>query len=536
MEICDIMKVDKMPPDVYSGDNKNNSNPGDSENEKKTTDELLEITHLDIIKKVIDNNDNNKVYGLIVINDHYETILLGSVRAREWLQYRYYQINDKSCSQDQCKEALQIATSEIKFNASSRKEIIYNRIAMVNSSIFYDMCTPDWKIIEITSDGWSSIPMDEETPMFERKQQQTQQVNPISHENEKYDALDEICLLLRIKLADRMMFKIHLISFFIEKYPIPIMIFTGDQGSIKTTLMQTVKMVVDPSAQLSSRLHKKMEDISIHLYNRYLSAFDNISNFNKDISDLICRVITGEGDSKRELYTNMDEIILNYKRKIIVNGIAPSLDYPDLIDRSVFYETSTITENERLTLEEFLQKRDEIMPYLIHQIFDILYKAITNYKISKIDLKGKMQRMSDFSIWGEAISRSMGFENLSFIQMYTDRIKLDVLDIVNSYPIFGIVQKMMDDIPKYEDTISNFYDYLKNHAIDQNIDIKSTESKFPKGPHKVREQIKILRPTFKQLGYEITLEKNYTPNKEKGWNRGAMIIRIFKDNEDQLLN
>lgn len=526
--------------DVYSGDSSNHNNDDkldDSENERKITEKLLEITHLDIIKKIIDNSDNNKVYGLITINNHYETILLNSTTAREWLQYRYYQINDKSCSQDQCKEALQIATSEIKFNSKSKKEIIYNRIAMINNSIFYDMCTPDWKITQINKDGWEIISMDEDTPMFERKQQQTQQVNPIVDTiTSKRNGLDEMCQLLRIKLTDRTMFKIHLIAFFIEKYPIPIMIFTGDQGSIKTTLMQTVKIIVDPSAQLSSRLHKKMEDISIHLYNRYLSAFDNISNFNKDISDLICRVITGEGDSKRELYTNMDEIILNYKRKIIVNGIAPSLDYPDLIDRSIFYETSTITENERLTLEEFIEKRDEIIPYLIHQIFDILCLAITVYDECKIDLHGKMQRMSDFSIWGEAIARSMGIEKMIFIEMYTKRIKLDALDIVNSYPIFGIVQKMMNDIPKYEDTISNFYDYLKSHAVDENIDTKSAESKFPKGPNKVREQIKILRPTFKALGFNITLTKNTITNKEKTWSKGAMIIRIFKIDEKVLLN
>jgi len=358
-----MVDVNKISDDVYNG-NVDVSYTDHIDNEKTITEKLLDIVHVDIVKKVIDENNNNNVYGLIMINGHYETILFNSNRAREWLQYRYYQINHKSCSQEQCKEALQIISSEIKFSPKSEKEIIYNRIAMVSDSnndiIYYDMCTPDWKIIKITSKNWVLINMDENTPMFERKAQQTTQVNPTAnsivniHNN---SSLDKLCNLLRIKNNDIMMFKIHLVSFFIEKYPIPIMIFTGEQGSIKTTLMQSVKCVVDPSAQLSSRLHKKMEDISIHLYNRYLSAFDNISNFNQDISDLLCRVITGEGDSKRELYTDMDEIILNYKRKIIVNGIAPSLDYPDLIDRSVFYETSVISEDNRMSMEEFFSEK-----------------------------------------------------------------------------------------------------------------------------------------------------------------------------------
>lgn len=520
------MKLDKLSPDTYAGDVDD-----DPEDEQTITEELLSIANRDIIKKVIDNSDNNKVYGLIIINNHHETILLSSTRAREWLQYRYYQNSFKLCSQDQCKEALQIAASEIKFDAKSKKEIIYNRVAMVNNSIFYDMCTNNWEVVEINEKGWEIIPMDENTPMFERKQQQLPQVIPKTADS-NYDALNEMCKLLRIKDLDKTIFKIQLVSFFIEKYPMPIMIFTGDQGSIKTTIMQTVKCVVDPSAQLSSRLHQKLEDISIHLYNRYMSAFDNISEFNKGISDLLCRVITGEGDSKRSLYTNMDEIIMNYRRKIILNGIAPSLDYPDLIDRSIFYETKPISEEDRLTLEEFEEKRAKILPYLIQQIFDILSKAIVNYESSKTDLKGKMPRMSDFSIWGEAIARVMGIDKMSFIRIYTERIKTDSLDIVNSYPIFQLVQKMMEIIPKYEDTISNLYDYLKSHAVDENIDTKSAESKFPKGANKVREQIKMLRPTFKQLGLEITLTKNTITQKDKSWSKGAMIVRIFKINEE----
>lgn len=514
---------------VYSGDDDSNYN-----NEEKTTsDKLLDIIHVDIIKKVIDNSDNNKVYGLIIINGHYESILLSSNRARKWLQYRYYQINHKTCSSEQCKDILQIASSEVIFNHSSKKEIIHNRIAMSNGMIYYDMCTSDWKIIKISSESWEIIPMDEETPIFERKQQQSEQVAPTVPLDD-YDPLEEMCLLLKIKQADKMIFKIHIVAFFIEKYPIPIMVFTGEHGSIKTTIMQTVKNIVDPSMQLSSRLHKKMEDISIHLYNRYLSGFDNISNFNQDISDLLCRVITGEGDSKRELYTNMDEIILNYKRKIIINGITPSLEYPDLLDRSIFYQTGVITRHNRLTIEEFVIKRNNIMPYLMNQIFDVLRAALFIHSTVKIDLRGKMQRMSDFSIWGEAISRAMGIEKMTFIDTYTERIKIDSLNIVNSYPIFEIIQKIMKDIPKYEDTISNFYNFIKNHAIENDVDIKSRESKFPKAPHMVKMQIDILRPTFRELGFDIVMSRNNTFNKEKSWNKGVVIIRIFKIKESVL--
>jgi len=174
-------------------------------------------------------------------------------------------------------------------------------------------------------------------------------------------------------------------------------------------------------------------------------------------------------------------------------------------------------------------KRDMIMPGVIGEIFDILCGAIGNYNTCKIDLEGKMQRMSDFSIWGESISRAIGMKNMEFIQMYTDRIKLDALDVVNSYPIFQIVQKMMSSIVQYEDTISNFYGYLKNYAVEENIDTK--DDKFPKGSHKVREQIKILLPTFRALGFNITLTKNTITRKKNSWGKGVVIIKISKVKE-----
>ena len=53
----------------------------------------------------------------------------------------------------------------------------------------------------------------------------------------------------------------------------------------------------------------------------YICYFDNVSEIKEWISDQLCRAVTGSGFSKRELYSDDDDIIYNFRRCIGFNGI-----------------------------------------------------------------------------------------------------------------------------------------------------------------------------------------------------------------------
>ncbi len=86
----------------------------------------------------------------------------------------------------------------------------------------------------------------------------------------------------------------------LEEYPIPLMVILGEHGSIKTTIAKSVKNIIDPSGENISSLPTKTDDLILHFANRYLVNFDNVSNINDEHSDILCRAITGEGQSKRK--------------------------------------------------------------------------------------------------------------------------------------------------------------------------------------------------------------------------------------------
>ncbi|MCH8069574.1 MAG: glycosyltransferase, partial [Candidatus Marinimicrobia bacterium] len=158
-----------------------------------------------------------------------------------------------------------------------------------------------------------------------------------------------------------------------------------------------------------------------------------------------CKAITGDGQSKRALYENSDEIIYNYRRKIIFNGIAPNLDFADLRDRCISYETIHLKESERITEDEFNTRFTKIIPSVLGKIFQTLSKMLELHE----SIKGEISdppRMADFTLYGECISRALGYTPFSFIDNYKERIKINSIDIVEAYPIISLIEKALKDI------------------------------------------------------------------------------------------
>ena len=73
---------------------------------------------------------------------------------------------------------------------------------------------------------------------------------------------------------------------------------------------------------------------------------------------------------------------------------------------------------------------------------------------------------------------------------------------------------LKDQQGHYEDTVQKFFEVLKKRAELEEIDIKSSHVKFPRAANKVREQIKRLKPSFRDLGIKIDIAP-YTQNDGK---------------------
>ena len=496
------------------------------EKENKTVKiKLIEFAKHNIKKTVVSKSDSSKVYVLIPIKEHVESFDLASTKMKHWLKSSYYDSCHEVFSDETYNSALDLLSAKALTSDATPSEIIYNRVAMLNDEIYYDLCSPGWTAVKVSKNGVEIVNLGTNTPIFSRSIKQTEQVMP----NLKGigDSFEQLIKLLRID-DQKIIFQVHLISLLLEKYAMPIMAITGEQGSIKSTISAAVKRIVDPSGSTiednTNKMPKNSDDLNILLYNKYCCVFDNVSYINNDSSDDLCRAVTGNTYQKRKLYTDSDEIILTFKGKIIFNGISPSIEYNDLLDRTIFYHTEQVPKEQRITEEQFNEKFESLLPYVLGDIFNVLFQALKNYPKVKQSIK-TLPRLADFATWGECISRALGNKEGQFLEEYEKGIADALTEASYSHAIIPYIAEKMNGIPEIESPVSDFYVDLKEWAESHNYDTSSKFSSFPKAANKLVQHISRINPLLRNSGYEI---QNYTNTRDTRFTKNSKILRITK--------
>ena len=109
----------------------------------------------------------------------------------------------------------------------------------------------------------------------------------------------------------------------------------GPNGSGKSTLAKLLRSIIDPSKAPSTSLPEKEKDLYIQAKNNLILSYDNQRKLKFEISDRLCRISIGGGYSSRKLYTDFDEIELNFSRPIMLNGINNIATQSDLNSRAI---------------------------------------------------------------------------------------------------------------------------------------------------------------------------------------------------------
>ncbi len=473
-----------------------------SEQGKTPSKVVYEIARSKISELVISQENNNEVYAVVRINDQFETINLSSKRAQDWLRELDSEVHGKQFYQN----ILDKIASKAQIDGV-RKIVIHNRIAFENDTLYYDLARKDGRIVKINQNGVEVKPVQKDALYFRRSQSTQEQAEPRFGDAE---ALEKFTHLLRIK--DAQIYQVHLVAMFLEHIPVPIMDFGGPAGTMKSTDSCLTKRIVDPNGVKQedniSSVPKSIENMNIQMYNRYQIVYDNLSYISKQVSDTLYKAITGSSNSKRTLYTDMDEIILSIKRKLIINGIAPNLEQPDLQDRILSYERKTLEKDDRLTEEEIEEKFQKLRPSVLGHIFSTIQKAMEILKQVRKEIRPNT-RMADFEIWGEAISRALGYNSYSFLEKYNEKIRKKSISLIESQPLVKTIVNILEKNPNYENSMENTFIDLKQIGFELGINVDSKYEKFPKSSSKLSSALAIVEPHLAKL--EIKYQKtNYT--------------------------
>lgn len=406
-------------------------------------------------------------------------------------------MHEKAPSTNALNEALNVIESKARFNGE--QYVLTNRVAHIEyGTLWYDLTDKDWRAVRITAEGWKVIT--NPPILFRRYQHQASQIEP-----QPGGDINRILDYINISQPEQqLLFLVYLVSCFIPGFPHPIPIIYGVQGSAKSSLSKVMRAIIDPSAIEVSELPKNHVELVQKLSHHWCIVFDNISYVSDEVSDLLCRAATGTGFSKRELFTDDEDIILVLKHCVALNGINLVATRPDLLERSILFELERIPRDKRRREQRMFVELRNKLPQILGGVFDVLSRALGIYP--NVELT-EYPRMADFAQWGCAIAEAMGHTREEFLKAYDKNITRQNAEVINENIIAAALVELMNERSEWDGTPKDLYEAVRGIA-ENTFGIKPDRDKhFPKAANALTRQLNRLLPTLEEEGLKIIQEK-----------------------------
>jgi len=492
----------------------NNEKGDDSENKTVALKVIDEIKR----EKIVFFHDENKNGYAAVQGDGKEIL---KIKSRSFKQYIAHQIY---------KNTGRILSSEIKNNVVETLEgiaifegqlhILHVRIANFADAIWYNL--GDGQIVHIDKDGWR---LSENPPiLFRTYPHQKTQVMP--HMGGK---VADICKYINIKDEKvKLLFQILTVAFFIPDFPHPLLALFGPQGSGKTTPLCALKSLIDPSVLETLSVSDSEREFVQTAFHHYFFVLDNLSRLPGWTSDALARAITGGGFSKRELFSDDDDVIYSFKRSIALNGINLVVEKGDLLERSILINLERIPRKNRRKEKDFWEEFEKDKPYILGAIFTAVSQALKIYSTVSLD---SYPRMADFTHWGCAIAQALGYKQEDFLKAYYENINQQSESAVDASAVGrSIVALMEDGVGTWKGTSSDLLEALNFTAdtIKENIKAKN----WPKDASWLSRIVNTLIPNLLDLGIKVTRDHSCRPKKiilqrvDKNADSGDILSKI----------
>jgi hypothetical protein len=304
----------------------------------------------------------------------------------------------------------------------------------------------------------------------------------------------------------------YLIAAFRPLPPYLVLVLYGEQGSAKSTTTRIIRLLVDPGQSPLRSEPREQQDLLIAARNNWVVAFDNISHLPGWLSDAICRLSTGGGLGKRQLYTDQDEIILDAQRPQVLNGITEFATRGDLLDRAIIQEQPSIGDWVRRSEDAFWADFEAVRPRILGALLDAVSAALAGQ--SKVALDD-LPRMADPTKWVTAAERVLRWRPGTFAAAYGrnrregSALALDAALVVG--PLIELIEEQ-----DFEGSAGEMLDRMTMLASEEVV----RGREWPKNPRALTASLKRLAPNLRAMGIE------WQPLERKGTIRRHSVRRL----------
>src|SRR5215203_5456888 len=407
-------------------------------------------------------------------------------RCYSWLRRLMWEEEGRSVSGEYLKMAAGTLSAHAEFSGEVRR--LHTRAAW-HEGILYIELRPG-KVVRVGPGGWT---FEAHPPVLFRHYVN---LKPLP-DPEAGGSLDVLDGLVNLKSErDRRLFKAYLVTLPLEHVGRPIFNASGPMGSGKTTIGRVVKRTLDPTAPETVRFDPR--DFLQKAMHAYIVMLDNQNTIPEWAADTLCRLVTGEADSKRRLYTDDEDVIIELRRAVILNGINVPTERGDVLDRSLVVELERIPDAERKTEEQIWEHFAQEHPKLLGALFDILSKAIALKPAVKLS---RRPRLADWGEYAAAVYEVMGWGAETFLKDWDEVVRVQNQATLDGSPVAQAIIKLMEEHDACVLTSSKMHAQLKAIAEEQGVDV-ARDRAWPKSARWLWRRIKDVLGLLAAAGIE----------------------------------
>jgi len=446
---------------------------------EKAEDEEKATIEADV--KEFFRDEHGTPFVTIGVGGHLENWGVRSRAFRNYLTRLLYEYHGRKAPPEQKVNAY-LATFSARCQFEGVEKKVFLRAGVVEGEVYVDLCNSCWGVVKISPDGVRVL---KESPVVFQRLPHMKEL--IFDGDAEVEDVDLIFKYLELDEGEKVLFRSYLPVLFLENLPRPILSLSGDHGSGKSMGMRLVRACVDPSALQTLSKANGVGELVQQLSHHFFSPFDNLSSLRKSESDLFCRACTGEGFSKRELYSDQEDIIFSFRRAVAANGINLPSEEADFLDRSISIRLGRIPKELRRTESEIYHDFQRDQPKITGACFKILSRVLGTVKDVRAGITA-LPRMADFSLFGEAVAQAYGERPGVFLHHYFQKINLLNEDVLEAHPVGLALLSFMAGRDRWEGSSSELLDSLNQEAESLKINTRRSKT-WPGAPNALSRRI-----------------------------------------------
>jgi hypothetical protein len=491
-------------PDEWRGDYQ--ARPGDSSrgsspdssphggDKKSANAKLLEIG----LRAELFHDERCDAYAAVEDKGVRRILRVRSGSFRTWLAHSYYRETGKGANGEALATARGVCDAKAVLEGGRHSlDVRFARPSPFE--LWIDLCDAKWRAVKVTPEGWEIV---EKPPfLFRRFSHQAPLPEP-----ERGGDLRGVREFLNIgrDTEKEVLLQAWLLSVPLVDISRPALGLHGPQGSAKTTAARVVKGLLDPSAVANLVVGRDAGEMAQALDHHAVPFFDNLTKLHGWQADMLCRAVTGGGFSKRELYSDAEDVIFSFRRTILLTGINVPTTAPDLLDRFLLVGLDRVPPGSRKEETELWADFERERPRLFGGLLDALVETLRIYPSIRLT---NLPRMADFARWGAAAAEALGFGSKAFLDAYRSNVSGVTEEVLEADLVAAAVRAFVEEHSEWSGTVSELLtaiDSRQSEAVRKSPD-------WPKDATRLSKRLRVVQTTLADAGVQVSFPERKTP-------------------------